>query len=111
MTLPPTFVSAVAAVSQRSAGERSTSNQRCQFKRRHVHVRGTERHTKHRNDAARETDECERGAPAEASEAISTDSGLPSTEPTAQPIISFASVGARSASGTSMLTVAATCGV
>ncbi len=44
-------------------------------------------------------------------DAISTDSGLPSTEPTAQPIISFASVGARSLSGTSMLTVAATCGV
>ena len=45
------------------------------------------------------------------SDAINTDSGLPSTEPTAQPIINFASVGPRSLSGTSMLTVAATCGV
>jgi len=44
-------------------------------------------------------------------DAISTDSGLPRTEPTAQPIINFASVGPRSLSGTSMLTVAAACGV
>ena len=44
-------------------------------------------------------------------DAISTDNGFPSTEPTAQPTISFASVGGRSVSDTSVLTVAATCGV
>src|SRR4051794_11223229 len=110
MILPPTFVSAVAAVSQRSAGERSTSNQRIQFSGGTSTFAGTQRHTRsatmplempmNANDARQSQ-----------IEATVTDSGLPSTEPTAQPIISFASDVARSLSGTSMLTVAATCGV
>src|SRR5262245_50800604 len=110
MTLPPKFVSAVAAVSQRNAGERSTSNQRCQLSGGTCTFAGTERHTSIATIAlatpmkANETRQSY-------SDAISTDSGLPSTEPTAQPIISFASVGPRSLSGTSMLTVAATWGV
>ena len=45
MTLPPTFVSAVAAVSQRNAGERSTSNQRCQLSGGTCTFAGSERHT------------------------------------------------------------------
>jgi hypothetical protein len=44
-------------------------------------------------------------------EAINTASGLPATMPTDQPTISFASIGARSFSGVSMLIVAASCGV
>src|SRR5688500_16661110 len=110
MTLPPTFVSAVAAVSQRSAGERSTSNQRCQLSGGTCTLAGSERQTR--------TDTTALAMPMNANEArqlhndaIITDRGLPSTEPTAQPIISFASVGPRSLSATSMLTVAATCGV
>ena len=43
--------------------------------------------------------------------AINTDRGLPSTAPTDQPTINFANVGARSFTGMSMLSVAATCGV
>jgi hypothetical protein len=42
---------------------------------------------------------------------MSTDSGLPTTEPTDQPTINLPSVGARSSSDVSMLIVAATCGV
>src|SRR5512138_492908 len=110
MMLPPTFVSAVAAVSQRNAGERSTSNQRCQLSGGTCTFAGTERHTNSETTPlatpmkANDTRQSD-------TDAISTESGLPSTEPTAQPIISFASVGPRSLSGTSMLTVAATCGV
>ena len=78
--------------------------------RRHVHVRGHGPPHQQRDDAARRADESKRRAPVE-TEAISTDNGLPSTEPTAQPIISFAASADAPLSGTSMLTVAATCGV
>src|SRR5687767_4725262 len=110
MTLPPTFVSAVAAVSQRSAGERSTSNQRCQLSGGTCTFAGTERHTSSATTPLARPMNAKDARQLNI-DAISTDSGLPSTDPTAQPIISFASVGPRSTSGTSILTVAATCGV
>src|SRR5688572_26651264 len=105
MTLPPRFANAVAAVSQRSAGERKTSNQRCQLSGGTCTFDGSERQTSSETTAL--------ATPMNAndmrqldSDAIITEIGLPSTEPTAQPIISLASVGPRSFSLTSMLTVA-----
>src|SRR6185295_622817 len=110
MTLPPTFVSAVAAVSQRNAGDRKTSNHRCQLRGGTWTFAGTERHTSTATTALAMPMKANEARQSN-SDAIITDNGLPSTEPRAQPIISFASVGPRSLSGTSMLTVAATWGV
>src|SRR5262245_59383609 len=110
MTLLPMLVSAVAAVSQRSAGERMTWTQRCSVSGGTRTLAGTEYQTSTATTAL--------AIPIAANEArqpnvvpISTENGLPMTCPTAQPTISLASVAGRSVSETSRLTVAATWGV
>src|SRR5690606_1137463 len=108
--MPPTLASAEAAVSQRSAGVRNTWNQRSQLSGGTCTLPGNERQMKNAitaMDMPMNANDMRH----DASDAISTETGLPSTAPTDQPTISFASVGARSRSGMSMLSVAATCGV
>src|SRR5687767_7095220 len=104
------FVSAVAAVSHLSAGERITANHRCS-------VRGGTR-TFAGNEYQTSTATTALATPIAANDdrqpnvvPTSTDNGLPTTCPTAHPTISLASVAGRSLSATSRLSVAATCGV
>src|SRR5687768_5195323 len=106
----PTAFKQVVAVSSINGFERTTSIQRCQFSAGTLTLLGTARQMR--------IAVMPLATPIAASDArqpkavpINTTSGAPATDPIAQPIISFASDGPRSCSGTSMLTVAATCGV
>ena len=103
----PTLENSVATVIQRNAGILNTRYQRSILNGATRTPAGMARHTNnatmmHASPSAPNDERQPKCDP------ISTDNGLPATAPIAQPIMSFPSVGARSSSGTSIPTVAAT---